>query len=202
MPLAQTPSDPPMTDALKTYLATRRTIPAAKLDEPGPDAATLEAMLTIAARVPDHGKLAPWRFILVEGAARAELGARLAAIHRSRHADANEDELRRERARFLPAPLTVVVVSRAATHPKIPEWEQVLSAGAVAMNLVHAAHAHGFAAQWLTGWHAYDREALAAIGVGAEEKVAGFIHIGTPTEPPSERVRPELADLVTRWSAG
>ncbi|MEO1103855.1 MAG: nitroreductase [Pseudomonadota bacterium] len=179
--------------ALRDYLATRRTVPAKLLGEPGPGPEALERMLTIAARVPDHGKLAPWRFIVFTGEARALIGERFAEI-----ADPSDPELiAMEESRFTRAPVVVAVVSTAAIHPKIPEWEQVLSAGAVCMNLLHAAVAHGFTAQWLTEWMAYDDAAKAAIGVAPNEQVAGFIHIGTATTPPTERGRPDMAALVT-----
>lgn len=184
---------------MRDYLATRRSVPAAFLEPPGPDAATLATLLTIAVRVPDHGKLAPWRFIVFEGAARVAAGEAVAAVaeRQGRQGDAQED-----RDRFTRAPLVVAVVSRAAPHVKIPEWEQVLCAGAVCLNLLHAAAAHGFAAQWLTEWIAYDAQAAAALGVAADERVAGFIHIGTPRVRPTDRDRPDVAALITRFGDG
>lgn len=181
---------------LRDYLATRRTIPANQMGEPGPDADTLDAMLTLAVRVPDHGKLAPWRFIVFADEARAEAGRRIAAVAREKGNSAN---LEVEETRFTRAPVVVAVVSTAAPHVKIPEWEQVLSAGAVCLNLVHAATAHGYSAQWLTEWIAYDDDAKAALGIAPREKVAGFIHIGTPQVPPTERDRPVVADILTRF---
>lgn len=184
---------------LRTHLQTRRSVPSRMLGSPGPNADELKAMLGIAARVPDHGKLAPWRFIVVEGEARSRLGDRLAAISDRRAGD--EDEQRRdiERSRFTVAPVTVVVVSRAAPHAKIPEFEQLLSAGAVCMNLLHAAHAFGFAGQWLTGWPAYDDEARRTIGLETGETVAGFVAIGTSAEPPADRPRPEIDAITSDW---
>jgi len=182
---------------MRDYLATRRTVPAIQLSPPSPDSATLDAMLTVAARVPDHGKLAPWRFIVFEGDARAYAGERFAAIAQT---DDNPEKRDAELTRFTRAPLVVAVVSTAALHPKIPEWEQVLSAGAVCLNLVHAAAAHGFAAQWLTEWIAYDDAAKAAIGIAADERVAGFIHIGTSDFAPPDRARPEMASITTRFA--
>ncbi|MEM9220827.1 MAG: nitroreductase [Pseudomonadota bacterium] len=182
---------------MRDYLATRRTVTANLLAEPSPDPATLDAMLNAAARVPDHGKLAPWRFIVFRGAAREYAGEKFAEI-----AGADEDSAKAtaERGRFTRAPVVVAVVSCAAPHAKIPEWEQILSAGAVCLNLIHAASAYGFGAQWLTEWIAYDGKAKAAIGIKPDEQVAGFIHIGTPTVAPSERARPELSDIVTLFS--
>ncbi|MCF3932932.1 nitroreductase [Acuticoccus sp. M5D2P5] len=184
---------------MRDYLATRRSVQAAFLTEPGPDTATLHSMLTIAARVPDHGKLAPWRFIVFDGEARAAAGEAIAKVAEE---TGNGADLAVERTRFTRAPLVVAVVSAAKPHPKIDEWEQVLSAGAVCLNLLHAAAAHGFAAQWLTEWIAYDKAAAAALGVGADERIAGFIHIGMPEIKPTDRDRPDLDAIVTHFRAG
>jgi nitroreductase len=150
--------------------------------------------------VPDHGKLAPWRFIVFEGDERLAAGDKIAAIFRERHADATPDQIDFERKRLARAPLVVAVVSRAGPHVKIPEWEQLLSAGAAAMSLVIAAHAMGYAASWITEWYAYDRGVLDALGLAANERLAGFVHIGRPAKPPEERERPQLADIVSRYS--
>lgn len=187
-----------MSDALRLLL-TRRSVGAQFLKDPAPDADQLRTLLTAATRVPDHGKLAPWRFIVFSGEARVEFGAFLAACVKSDEPDADADRLEIERTRLSRAPLVICVVSRAAPHVKIPEWEQALSCGAVCMNLLHAAHAMGFAASWLTEWYAYDARSLAKLGLADGEQVAGFIHIGTPDVTPQERPRPELADLVTDW---
>lgn len=182
------------------FLETRRSIPAAFLGLPGPDPAMLRRILTVAARVPDHGKLAPWRFILIEGEARIAAGEALAAIRLSREQGLTADQLELERRRFASAPLVVALVSRLVPSTKATDWEQELSAGAVAMNLLNAAHAMGFAANWLTDWPVYDDGAGALFGLGDAERLAGFFHIGTPTTPPKERWRPELDQLVTMWS--
>lgn len=189
------------TPPLKTFMETRRSIPVAQIGEPGPDRTALEAMLTIASRVPDHGKLAPWRFIVIRGDERARLGEAFAEIARANNPAISDPLLAVERARFTRAPVVVAVVSRAAPHVKIPEWEQVLSAGAVCMNLLIAAAAEGYAANWLTEWIAYDEKAKAAIGLVEGENIAGFVHVGTPKEPPFERPRPALSDIVT-WVGG
>lgn len=189
-----------MTDAL-TLLKTRRSIPAANIVEPGPSAAEIEQMLTIAARVPDHGKLVPWRFILFEGDARAAAGAATAALLKARRPEADAKLIEAETRRFTRSPLVIAVVSRAAPHVKIAEWEQVLSAAATAMNLILAANAMGYAAQWLTEWVTYDADARALLGLAAEERLVGLIHVGTADIPPFERPRPDLAAIVTRWSA-
>ncbi|MEW5423865.1 nitroreductase [Amorphus sp. 3PC139-8] len=188
-----------MTDLL-THLRTRRSVPAANLSAPGPDAETLQDMLTIAARVPDHGKLAPWRFILFEGDNRLAFGEALAEIVKSRDSNAGDDLLTRERNRFAHAPLVVGVVSCAGPHPKIPEWEQILSAGAVCLNLVHAAYGHGFAAQWITEWFAFDPEVLKMLDLEPSEQIAGFVHIGTAAGAPMDRARPDVEGLTTRWA--
>jgi nitroreductase len=187
-----------MTDLLQ-HLRTRRSIPAVSLGAPAPEADVLADMLTIAARVPDHGKLAPWRFILYRGAGAAAAGEELAAILAARDPGIAPDRLALERGRFTRAPLVVGVVSRAAAHPKIPLWEQELSSACVALNLLHAAHAHGFAGQWVTEWPTYDAEAGAALGLADGERFAGFVHIGTPTAAPFERDRPDVAALVSEF---
>ena len=186
-----------MTEATDLLLR-RRSVPAFLLREPGPTQGQIETMLTAASRVPDHGKLVPWRFILIEGEARGRLADRLAeAALAEPGADAQKTE---EDKRRFEAPLTVIVVSRAGPHVKIPEWEQVLSAGAVCMNLILAAHALGFAANWLTGRAAYDRNGAARVlGLADSERVAGFIHIGTPDQAAADRPRPPLGEIVTRW---
>lgn len=188
------------TMTLKDYLASRRSVPAAQLVAPAPPAGELEAMLSIAARVPDHGKLAPWRFIIIGDENRAAFVDRLMEIWQRANPDASEEALAVERGKRTGAPLLVVVVSCAAPHPKIPEWEQELSAGAVCMNLIHAAHGHGYGAQWLTGWPAYDKTVGELLGLQTGERIAGFIHIGTPAEAPTERARPDLAAITTRFA--
>jgi nitroreductase len=191
-----------MDERLARYLSTRRSIPAAQLRDPAPDPAMLQEMLTAAARVPDHGKIAPWRFILFDRPARERAIAGLVEIA-GRNPDEKEGRYRADKARgFADAPLVVGVISApVADHPKVPVWEQELSSACVALELLHAAFAYGFAAQWLTGWYAYDDEARAWLGVKPGEQVAGFLHIGTPAVPPVERDRPEVAKLVTRWEA-
>src|SRR3954462_10000948 len=178
-------------------LTTRRSVKPLELSGPGPTAAELESMLTVASRVPDHGKLTPWRFIVFDGEARLKAGAAIEAIFTNDNPAATADQIAFERNRLARAPLVVAVVSRAAPHVKIPEWEQVLSAGAAAMNLVTAAHALGFAANWITEWYAYDRSVLDALGLAPNEKIAGFVHIGRVKEKPEDRPRPPLGDIVT-----
>jgi nitroreductase len=187
-----------MPDALQ-LLMTRRSVKPMELTGPGPTKPEIDTLLAIASRVPDHGKLAPWRFIVFEGDARLAAGEAIAAAFAADRADATPEQIEFERKRLARAPLVIAVVSRAGPHVKIPEWEQQLSAGAAAMSLVIAAHAMGFAASWITEWYAYDRRVLDKLGVGATERVAGFVHIGRPAKPPEERDRPPLAAIVTRF---
>ena len=187
-----------MQDALQ-LLKTRRSVKPMELNEPGPSAAELETMLTVAARVPDHGKLTPWRFLIFAGDNRMRAGDAIAAAFRAQRPEASADQIAFERNRLARAPLVVGVVSRAGPHVKIPEWEQVLSAGAAAMSLVLSAHALGYAANWITEWYAYDRGVLDALGLAPNERIAGFVHIGTPDRPPEDRPRPPLSDIVTHF---
>jgi nitroreductase len=180
-----------------SLLKTRRSVKPIDLLGPGPTPEQLETLLTIASRVPDHGKLAPWRFIVFEGEARERAGAIIAETFAANNPQATADQLAFERNRLARAPLVIAVVSRAAPHVKIPEWEQQLSAGAACMTLVIAAHALGFAASWITEWYAYDRAVLARLGLAAHERIAGFVHIGRPRQTPEDRDRPKLANIVT-----
>ena len=189
-----------MPDALE-LLKTRRSVKPVELRAPGPTAAETDTMLTVASRVPDHGKLTPWRFIVFEGDGRRQAGDIIAATFKADKPEAQDEHVEIERQRLSRAPLVIAVVSRAGPHVKIPEWEQVLSAGAAAMNLVTAAHALGFAANWITEWYAYDRRVLDALGLAANEKIAGFVHIGRPAQPPEDRPRPPLSAIVTRFGS-
>jgi nitroreductase len=188
-----------MPDALE-LLKTRRSLKPVELASPGPSAADVDTLLTIASRVPDHGKLVPWRFIVFEGEARLKAGEAIAAAFRIKYPEAKPEHIDNERKRLARAPLVIAVVSRAGPHVKIPEWEQVLSAGAAAMSLVLAAHALGYGANWITEWYAYDRRVLDALGLKANEKIAGFVHIGTPVSPPEDRPRPQLSEIAIRFA--
>ena len=190
----------PMPNAID-LLKSRRSVKPIELNGPGPTAAELATLLTVASRVPDHGKLTPWRFIVFEGDARLTAGEKIAEAFRANRPDATADQVEYERKRLARAPLVVAVVSRAGAHVKIPEWEQVLSAGAATTSLVFAAHALGFAASWLTEWYAYDRRVLEALGVKPQERIAGFVHIGRPGKPSEDRPRPPLDEIVTRYGA-
>ena len=180
-------------------LSTRRSVGPNFLGAPGPSAEEIETLLKIASRVPDHGKLAPWRFIIFEGEARDKAGEIIADAYREANPQADEARISAERMRLARAPVVIGVVSRVAAHPKIPDWEQTLSAGAVCMNLITAAAALGFAASWITEWYAYDRRVVAAFGLSPQERIAGFVHIGTATSPSPDRARPALADIATRF---
>lgn len=188
----------PENSSLIDYLKTRRSIPPAMMTEPGPDRAEIEALLALASRVPDHGKLAPWRFVVYSHAARERISDALVELVKADRPDASGEALALERNRLLLAPVVIGVISRAAPHPKIPEWEQVLSAGATCFNLVIAANTHGYAATWLTQWFAYDDRARPLLGLEPGEKVAGFVHIGTLETHPGDRSRPVVSE-ITSW---
>jgi nitroreductase len=181
---------------LLDVLSLRRSVAPAELIGPGPTPAQLHRLLSIASRVPDHGKLTPWRFLVFAGAARERAGLIIEKVYATDNPESAPERLAYERARLSRAPLVVTVVSRAAPHPKIPEQEQWLSAGALCMNLVIAANAMGFATSWLTGWFAYDRRVLVAFGVGEAEKIAGFIHIGRAQNRPADRIRPTVEEVT------
>lgn len=189
----------PENTALRDYLLSRRSVGMAFLRDPGPDAATLEQILIIGTRVPDHGKLAPWRLVVIAGEERAKAGARLAKIAQRQNPALDAAGLEVEAKRFLPAPVSIGVVSAAKPHPKIPEQEQLLSAGNVAFNLVHAAYAFGFAANWTTRWYAYDADAGQMLGARGGEHFVGFVAIGTPSVEVEDRPRPALETVVTYW---
>lgn len=189
----------PVNAALRDYLRTRRSVGIAFLKEPGPDAEELEQILTIGTRVPDHGKLAPWRLILVEGDDRVRAGERLAEIAKANNPALDEASMELERRQFLPAPLTIGVIFSPRPSTKAPELEQLLSAGGVCLNLVHAAHALGYAANWVTRWFAFDTAAQQMLGARGGERFVGFVHIGTPAIVPDDRERPELQSIVSRW---
>ncbi|WP_018390566.1 nitroreductase [Ancylobacter sp. FA202] len=180
-------------------LKTRKSPKVFDLTTPGPNEAELDSMLTVASRVPDHGKLAPWRFILFQGEARGRAGDAIAAAFLADNPEAEPERVAIEQGRLTRAPLVIAVVSKAAPHVKIPEWEQTLSGAAACTLLLLAAHAQGYAATWLTEWYAYDARVRAALGLSENERIIGFVHIGTLARPQEDRPRPVLADLVTRY---
>jgi nitroreductase len=183
-----------------SLLSTRRSASVKALGEPGPTLQQLNDLLRIAVRAPDHGKLQPWRFILFEGEAREKFGAELAQRWKELHPDSSDESLLFWRKLFLRAPMVLALISRAAPHPKIPEWEQQLSAGAVGQNILLAAAALGIGCQWNTDWCAYDRGIAKVLKLEPHERVAGFFYMGTPTEPIEDRPRPDPAALLSRWS--
>jgi nitroreductase len=178
----------------------RRSVPSKQLGEPGPDDATLLAMLRSAVRVPDHGKLVPFRFLRIAGQARLALGDFLAERTLQRDPGAPAAAVEKDRERFAHAPLAIAVIARLQREAKVPEIEQWLSAGSVCFALLQAAQAHGFGAQWLTAWMAYDDAVAARLGLAGNERIAGFIHIGTPRMQVPERERPDPQHLLSDWT--
>ncbi len=200
---------PPATDAMLAcaqpsdevlaFLNTRRSCPAPALSEPGPDRIELSKLLRLATRVPDHRRLAPWRFIIFDGAAQQQVGTVFAKRFLELHPQASADDLTRERRRFSCAPVVVAVISSPDPAHKTPVWEQELSAGALCYNLLLVANAAGWAGNWLSQWIAFDTKIASDLGLIANERVAGFIHLGTGQEPIRERPRPEIAPLISYW---
>jgi nitroreductase len=186
---------------LLDVLQRRRSLKPFQLSEPGPSADDIQKLLTIALRVPDHGGLEPWRVIVVQPPARDALVSRLSEASGAANASdpAGAEIAVKKIVNLFSAPLTCIVISRTDPSAKIPEWEQMLSAGAVCMNLLNAATALGYAANWLTGWTAYNTAAASIIGLQANEKVAGILPIGTPKETVPDRPRPSLERRVSWW---
>jgi nitroreductase len=178
------------------FLARRRSAAALALRAPAPTDAELATLLRLATRVPDHGKLSPWRFVVLKGEPKLRFIAGLEKIAATRP---DRERLIAKLGKIKAPPLTVAVVSRAPAPGDIPEWEQRLSAGAVCMTLIIAAQAMGYGANWITDWYAYDADAGTLLGLGDGERIAGFVHLGTSAEAPLERVRPEVGALVTEW---
>jgi len=177
------------------FLARRRSASALALREPAPSDAELATLLRLAARVPDHGKLSPWRFVVLRGEAKRRFIGGLEAIAEGRP---DGERLKAKLGKLKAPPLSVAVVSRLSPGD-IPEWEQRLSAGAVCMTLIVAAQAMGYGANWITDWYAYDADATRLLGLREGELVAGYVHLGTSAEPPLERVRPDVAAIVEAW---
>jgi nitroreductase len=190
---------PPATETL-ALMQRRRSAPLRGLVEPGPTAEELRHMLSLAARVPDHGRLVPWRFIVVAGEGRAQLGARLDALYASQNPELPASKADMWTLYLKRAPVTVVLVARPDPAAKVPEWNQVLSVGAAGMALTLAASALGFATQWLLKWPGRDPQAAALVGARPGERIAGFIHIGRPVAIAEDRPRPALDDVVVAWT--
>ena len=179
---------------LQTRLAMRRSAPAQALAAPGPSRDEIERILLLGARSPDHGKLFPWRFMVMGRESRASLAGALAPL-----AGRQADPVKAEKvlSKLTAPPVSILVISTPVAEHKVPVWEQQLSAGAVCMNLEHAANALGYSASWITDWYSYDAEALELLGLVPGEQVAGFIHMGTLAEAPLERPRPDMAAKTT-----
>ena len=188
-----------MTDIID-FILSRRSVTARNMTEPGPSADELDKILRAGMRVPDHGRLGPWRFIIIKGEARVAFGDVLGEAFKNENPDAFEELVEVERERFQRAPVVIAVTSRVIKEHKIPEWEQTLSSGAACINLLNASHAIGYAAQWLTEWPAYNEDVAAALGLEENERVAGFVYVGTPKEPPTERQRAEYEAVVSEWA--
>lgn len=184
------------------FLLSRRSVLARVMEGPGPSDDDLRSIMETGMRVPDHGRLTPWRFIVIRGEARETLGEVIADAFKAKTPDAIEEQIEIERERLTRAPVIIAVVSHVAREHKIPEWEQVLSAGAACQTMLIAAQSMGYAAQWLTEWYAYDPAVKAAIGVEPDDRIAGYLYLGTETAPPTERARPEYGDIVSEWGAG
>jgi nitroreductase len=194
------PLTPPTALSPRDFLATRQSIPVSQIGEPGPDDAVLRDILTIGLRAPDHGRLEPWRLIVYRGQARHLAGQHIAARLNERDGPLDAETFDRELKRLSRAPVVIAVVSSPKEHPRIPEWEQFLSAGAVATLISLAARAHGFVANWVTGWYADDAEAARLLGVGPGERIAGFVHIGSFAAEFPERPRPDLDAFVSDYT--
>ena len=188
--------------AVLEFLNTRRSCPAPMLQDPGPDRAELAGILRLAARVPDHRRLTPWRFLIFSGDARRQAGDLFAERYGQLHDGVSKDDLAREQRRFCCAPVVVAVIFSPDTGHKTPLFEQQLSTGALCYNVLLAANASGYAGSWLTGWMASDDEIAAAFGLGEDESIAGFIHLGSADTEVRERPRPDMEKLVAFWGEG
>ena len=182
------------------FLTTRRSTVARMMDEPGPSDDEMKKIMEAGMRVPDHGRLTPWRFIVIRGDARDTIGNVIADAFKRNNPDAIEEQIEIEQERLTRAPVVIAVVSRVQKEHKIPEWEQMLSAGAACQTMLIAAQSMGYAAQWLTEWYAYDDDVKAAIGAEAGDEIAGFVYLGTSTGKLSDRARPEYDEIVSEWS--
>ena len=189
-----------MASAIIDFLLSRSSAPIPDLREPAPTAQELETILTIASRVPDHGRLAPWRFILYRGEMRHAVGRLLADLAEQREGPLPEARRQQELARFSRAPLVIGVISSPKDNPKIPQWEMFLSGGAAAMSLVIAANAHGYGTNWITNWYSDVDEGRRLLGLAPRERVVGFVHVGTSSARPQERPRPALSTLVSEYA--
>jgi nitroreductase len=181
-------------------LHTRRSVPVSLLGGPGPDEADVQALLHVALRVPDHGRLEPWRIILMRGDARIEAGKRIAELAEKLNGPLTTDMHAKELQRFSRAPLVIIVVSAPVEHPRIPHWEQFLSAGAVGMNLLYGAMALGYGASWVTGWYSDDAEGRRILGLQPQERVAAIVHVGNYEGDVPERPRPDVSKKISEYN--
>lgn len=182
------------------FLLSRRSTVARMMDGPGPDDADLRKIMEAGMRVPDHGRLTPWRFIIIRGDGRNTIGDVIAESFKKNNPDAIEEQIEMEQERLERAPVVVAVLSKVRKGHKIPEWEQVLSAGAACQTMLIAAQSMGYAAQWLTEWYAYDAAVKAAVGAEADDEIAGFLFFGNEMAEATERARPEFDNIVSEWS--
>lgn len=182
------------------FLLSRASAPIDQLAEPGPDDAQIETLIRVASRVPDHGRLSPWRFILYRGESRLRVGERLADLAEKLEGPLPPARREKELTRFSRAPLVIGVISSPKENPKIPQWEMFLSGGAAAMNLLVGANALGFGANWITNWYSDTEEGRRILGLAPHERVVGFVHIGTFNGRIIDRPRPDPSQLYSDYS--
>jgi nitroreductase len=185
---------------LTDFLLKRRSVVVRDMDGPGPNDDDLEKILRAGMRVPDHGRLTPWRFIVIRGEAREKMGKVLGAAYRKANPDCIDEQVEIEEERFSRAPIIIAVVSRTSPAHKIPEWEQILSSGAACQNMLTAALGMGYAAQWITEWCAYNADVKAALGAAPSDRIAGFLYLGSMKAPPTDRERPDYDNIVSEWT--
>ena len=185
---------------LSEFLLNRRSIVVRNMADPGPTDDELEKILRAGMRVPDHGRLTPWRFIIIRGDARDKMGNILGDAFLKENPDCIEEQVEIEKERFSRAPIVIAVVSRTNPEHKIPEWEQILSSGAACQNMLTSSLSMGFAAQWITEWYAYNEDVKSALGLKSRDRVSGFLYFGSLTEAPTDRIRPDYEDIVSEWT--
>jgi len=182
------------------FLTTRRSTVARMMGDPGPNDDELRQIMEAGMRVPDHGRLTPWRFIVIRGDARDTIGDVIATSFKRNNPDAIQEQIEIEQERLTRAPIVIAVVSRVHREHKIPVWEQILSSGAACQTMLIAAQSTGYAAQWLTEWYAYDSDVKKAIGAEADDEIAGFVYLGNPVGELTDRARPIYDHIVSEWS--
>jgi nitroreductase len=182
------------------FLTTRRSTVARMMGDPGPNDDELRQIMEAGMRVPDHGRLTPWRFIVIRGDARDTIGDVIVNSFKRNNPDAIQEQIEIEQERLTRAPIVIAVVSRVHREHKIPVWEQILSSGAACQTMLIAAQSTGYAAQWLTEWYAYDSDVKKAIGAEADDEIAGFVYLGNPLGELTDRARPIYDHIVSEWS--